>query len=181
VKFKVGIWDDVEHDDQPGKCGGSMRRFLTLLFLLAALGAACASGGGAFAHGKPVSWKVIEDALLRVNESAVKDWSVYQAGKKRDPLLLQIGKRFLLIEIHNRQVFEIDPSKIERKSNELLWDPSDRPAQPLATSEWDASDIGAAFRIDVKIIAEDRVLDLELPHPPDLGDLPVHPAPTRRR
>jgi hypothetical protein len=158
-------------------------RSLTLsALLLAAVGAASFAGAVALAKSKPVSWKAIEDALLRVNNVAVKDWSVYQTGKKRDPLLLQMGNRFLLIAVHDRQVFEVDPSKVEQKPEELLWDPSDRPAHPLATSDWTAVDIGAAFRINAKIDVENRVLDLELPHPPDVGDLPVQPTgPQRRR
>jgi hypothetical protein len=158
-----------------------MRRLLTPFLLLAAIAALGSSGGRAFAKGKPVSWKAIDDALLRVNDLAVKDWSVYQAGKKTDPLLLQMGNRFLLIEIHGRQLFEVDPSKMERKSGELVWDPSDRPAEPLATSDWTAGDIGAAFRIRAKITTEDRALDLELPHPPDIGNLPAHTAQPQRR
>jgi hypothetical protein len=150
--------------------------------LLAVAGAASLFGGLALAKSKPLSWKAIEDALLRVNNVAVKDWSVYQTGKKRDPLLLQMGNRFLLLAVHDRQVFEVDPSKVEQRPDELLWDPSDRPAHPLATSEWTAEDIGATFRINAKIDAENRVLNLELPHPPDVGDLPVQPTgPQRRR
>jgi hypothetical protein len=161
----------------------SRARTLTLAaLLLVATEAANLSGDLAFTKDKPVSWKAIEDALLRVNNVAVKDWSVYQTSKKRDPLLLQMGNRFLLIAVHDRQVFEVDPSKVEQKPDELLWDPSDHPAHPLATSEWTAADIGAAFRINAKIDAENRILDLELPHPPDVGDLPVQPTgPQRRR
>ena len=120
----------------------------------------CAPGNETLAKSKPVSWKTIDDALLRVNDVAVKDWSVYQAGKKRDPLLLQIGNRFLLIEIHEQQLFELEASKIERKPEELRFDPSDRPANPLATSDWMESDIGAGLpEISAKIDSEGRVLD----------------------
>lgn len=159
-----------------------MRRLLNKLMLLAAVGAMFASGGGTFAKGKPVSWKVIDDALFRVNDAPVKDWGVYQTGKKRDPLLLQMGNRFLLIRIHDRQLFEVDPTKVQHKTDELLWDPSDHPAQPLATSDWDASDTEAVFRIRAKISTEDRLLDIELPHPLDLSGMSPHsPAATRRR
>jgi hypothetical protein len=158
------------------------RRIPLLLVLLAAVVVACDWGGGALAKSKPVSWKVIDDALLRVNDAPIKDWNIYQTGKKQDPLLLQMGNRFLLIEVHDRRVFEIDPSKIERKSEDVLWDLSERPAQPLATSDWMANDMGAAFKIEAKIDSENRLLDLQLPHPPDIGDLPQRSAaPTRRR
>src|SRR5277367_5849151 len=110
-----------------------MRRFLTKFILVTAAGAMCASGGRALAKDKPASWKIIDDALFRVNDTPVKEWGVYQTGKKRDPLLVQMNKRFLLLKIHERQLFEIDPSKVQIKTDELLWNPADHPAQPLTT------------------------------------------------
>jgi hypothetical protein len=157
-----------------------MRRFLNRLTLLAAIGAICASGGSTSAKDKPVSWKEIEDALLRVNDAPVKDWGVYQTGKKRDPLLIQIGNRFLLIKIHDRQLFEVDSSKIQRKTDELLWDPSDHQSQPLVVSDWDAGDTEAVFRIRAKISGEDRLLDIELPHTLDLSGMSPHSATATR-
>jgi hypothetical protein len=151
-----------------------MRRVLKKLMLLAAVGAVCASCGRALAKGKPASWKIIDDALFRVNDAPVKEWGVYQTGKKRDPLLLQMNNRLLLIKIHDRQLFEVDSIKVQRKSDELLWDPSDHPSQPLATSNWDANDTEAVFRIRAKISAEDRLLDVELPHPLDLSGMSPH-------
>jgi hypothetical protein len=150
------------------------------LFLI--FGAICVFGASAFAKDKPLSWKPIEDALLRVNDSPPKDWEVYRTGKKNEPLVLQIGNRFLLIESHDHQVFDLDPSKIERKTGELLWSTAERPAKPLATSDWVADDIGAAFVIKVKLDAENALVDLQLPHPPDVGSLPQQaPKPSRRR
>ena len=159
-----------------------VRRSLNLLALLAMIGAAFAPGGRTPAKVKPVTWTVIKDALFRVNDAPVKDWNIYQPGKKGDPLLLQLGDRFLLIEVHDHQVFEIDPSRIEHKSDELLWDPADHPAHALPTSGWNEGDVGTAFRIETKMNADNRVLVLELPHPPDIGALPVlSQSPTQRR
>jgi hypothetical protein len=157
-----------------------MRRFLNRFVFLAAVGAICASGGSTFAKDKPVSWKEIEDALLRVNDAPVKDWAIYETGKKRDPLLIQIGSRFLLIKIHDRQLIEVNPSKIQHKTDELLWDPSDHPAEPLVTSDWDVGDTEAVFRIRAKISAEDRLFDIELPHPLDLSGMSPHSATSTR-
>jgi hypothetical protein len=157
-----------------------MRWLFNALILMAAVGAVCSSGGGLFAKEKPVSWKAIEDALFRVNDAPVKDWGVYQTGKKRDPLLIQMDKRFLLIKIHDRQLFEVDPTKVQHKSADLYWDPSDHPAQPLATTDWDANDTEAVFRIRVKISTEDRLLDIELPHLLDLSGMSPHSATSTR-
>ncbi len=165
---------------------------LALAIFLLAIGAAmCGFGTGAFGPGasafalsasafakdKPLSWKPIEDALLRVNDSPPKEWSAYRTGKKNEPLVLQLGNRFLFIQSHDHQVFELDPAKIEHKTEELLWSPTDRPAKPLATSDWNVDDIGAAFVIKVKLDAENAVVDLQLPHPPEVGNLPQQAAP----
>ena len=129
-----------------------------------------------------LAWTPIEDALLRVNDAPPKDWGAYRTGKKNDPLLLQIGSRYMLIESHDQQVFELDASKIEHKTGALLWHPADRPAKPLATSDWMVDDIGAAFVVTVKLDAENSVVNLQLPHPPDVGSLPqLPPAENRRR
>jgi hypothetical protein len=157
---------------------------LLSLAAFAILGATFGFGAGALAKDKPLSWKPIEDALLRVNDAPPKEWSAYRTGKKNEPLVLQIGNRFLFIQSHDHQVFELDPAKIEHKTGELLWSPADRPAKPLATSDWNVDDIGAAFVIKVKLDAENAVVDLQLPHPPDVGDLPQQqaaPRQTRRR
>jgi hypothetical protein len=146
------------------------------------LGAISLFGANAVAKDKQLSWKPIEDALLRVNDAPPKEWGVYRTGKKNEPLVLQIGNRFLLIETHDRQIFELDPAKIERKTVELRWSPADRPAKPLATSDWVVDDIGAAFVVRFKLESENAAVDLQLPHPPDVGALPDRPPqPERRR
>jgi hypothetical protein len=127
-------------------------------------------GGRAFAgdKNKPATWKPIQQALLRVNDQPVKNWNVYQENKKGDPLLLEMGNRFLLIEVRDRKIFELPAGKIEHKGNELLWDPADLPSEALATSDWIIRDVGFAYRIGARLVAENRVLDLQLPHPMDL-------------
>jgi hypothetical protein len=150
-------------------------------WLLIAAATLSLATGNLSAKEKTLTWKPIEDALLRVDDAPVKDWGVYQTGKKTDRLLLQMGKRFLLIEFHSQQIYEIDPAKVQQKSADLLWNPDDRAPAPLASSEWSRNDIGGAFGISAKLDAENRVLDLQLPHPVDVGDLPTRStAPTRR-
>jgi hypothetical protein len=158
-----------------------MRRLLHTFVMLAAAGAMCASGASTLAKEKPASWKIIEDALFRVNDQPVKEWGVYQAGKKRDPLLVQMNNRFVLVKIRERQIFEVDPAKVQHKADELLWDPSDLAPQPLATSDWEAGDTEAVFRLRARISAEDHLLDIELPHQLDLSGMSPHTAATRHR
>jgi hypothetical protein len=149
---------------------------------LVVVAALLSCAGGASGKEKTLTWKPIEDALLRVDDAPPKEWGVYQAGKKTDRLVLQIGKRFLLIQFRGMQIFEIDPGKVQRKNDTLLWNPDDLPAMPLATSSWSNTDIGGAFGISAKLDADNHVIDLQLPHPPELGNLPQRSAtPERRR
>jgi len=148
--------------------------------LICVSGWLCVSGWGALAKDKPLSWKSIDEALLRVNDAPPKEWEVYRTGKKNDPLILQLGSRFLLVESHDHRIFDLDPAKVERKKDEVLWSLSDRPAEALATSDWVVDDIGAAFAIQVKLEKENARFDLQLPHPQDVGDLPAHPPATQQ-
>jgi hypothetical protein len=143
------------------------RTFLaaTLAVLAIAFGGA---GGSAFANDKTILWKPAEQAILRVDDHPLASWNVYQQGKKANPLLIQMGSRFLLVDGHDKQVFEIDPAKIGHKGADLSWDPADRPQKPLDTSDWLVRDVGLAYRIAAKLVTEGHVLNVQIPHPLDI-------------
>ena len=115
-----------------------------------------------------IGWKPIPDAILQIDERPVKIWNLFQAGKKIDPLLLQLGARSLVIYVRNQQVYEIKPEQLEHKGEDLVWRESDKPAKPLATSDWSTRDIGSAIRVLVKLADEGRVIDIQIPQMPDL-------------
>ena len=124
---------------------------------------------GMCAHAaEKVTWKPITDAILRIDDRAPKQWNLYRAGKKSDPLLLQLGSRALVIYVRNQAVYEISPTQLEHKGEDLLWRETDKPEKPLATSEWSTRDIGSAWRIRMKLASEGRVVDIQIPQIPDL-------------
>ena len=125
---------------------------------------------GASAADK-ITWKPITDAVLRIDDRAPKQWSLYHAGKKFDPLLLQLGTRVLVIYVRNRMLYEIRPTQITHKGDDLLWRETDKPEKPLATSDWSTRDIGSAWRVRVKLTEEGRLLDIQIPQMPDLRGL----------
>ena len=126
------------------------------------------AGPAALARAKPLDWKAAEQAILRVDDHPVAEWNLYQAGKKDDRLLLQMNARFLLIDVTARQIFELDPSKIEHRGAGLRWDPDDHPDKPLETATWLVKDVGGAYRFSARLVAENHVLDVQIPHPLDL-------------
>jgi hypothetical protein len=117
------------------------------------------------------TWKPVEDALLRIDDRAPKQWSLYHAGKKFDPLLLQLGSRVLVIYVRNHEVYEIPPAQIEHKGGDLRWRETDKPEKPLPTSDWSTRDIGSAWRVRLKLAEEGRLVDIQIPQIPDLRGL----------
>jgi len=130
----------------------------TLLFVLAIQ---------SFAADKIV-WKPVANAILQVDARAPKLWNLFQPGKKFDPLLLQIGSRYLLVYIRNKEIYDLKPEQLERKGETLLWREADKPPNPIATSDWSTKDVGSAMRTLVKLADEGRVLDIQIPQMPDL-------------
>ena len=115
---------------------------------------------------EPLVWKYVLNAFLRVNDSGVKDWSVFQIEDRHDRFLVQLAGRILFVDASRKQVFDLIPSTLERNdSGDILWDPTDRPAKPLLTSEWIVRDVGLAYRIKMRLDDEDRTLDLQITHP----------------
>jgi hypothetical protein len=126
------------------------------------------SAGSRAADKEKIVWKSIPNAILQVDSRAPKVWNVFQPGKKNDPLLLQLGSRYLVIYVRNMEVFELKPEQLERKGENLLWREADKPAKPLATSDWSIKDVGSASRILLKLAGEGRTINIEIPQMPDL-------------
>jgi hypothetical protein len=120
------------------------------------------------ADKEKIVWKPIPNAILQVDSRAPKLWNVFQPGKKFDPLLLQLGSRYLVIYVRNMQVYELKPEQLEHKGEDLLWREADKPAKPMATSDWSTKDVGSASRILVKLADEGRVINIQIPQMPDL-------------
>jgi hypothetical protein len=120
------------------------------------------------ADKEKIVWKSIPDAILQVDSRAPKIWNVFQAGKKFDPLLLQLGSRYLVIYVRNMEVYEIKPEQLGHKGEDLLWRETDKPAKPIATSDWSSKDVGSATRILIKLADEGRSINIQIPQVPDL-------------
>ena len=115
-----------------------------------------------------IVWKSVPNAILQVDSRAPKLWNVFQVGKKFDPLLLQLGSRYLVIYVRNMEVFELKPELLEHKGEDLLWRETDKPAKLTATSDWSIKDVGSASRILLKLADEGRMINIEIPQMPDL-------------
>jgi len=139
-----------------------------ILFLAIAGMCLAVPGVSRAADKEKIDWKPIPNAILQVDSRAPKLWNVFQAGKKFDPLLLQLGSRYLVIYVRNMEVYELKPEQLGHKGEDLLWREADKPAKPVATSDWSIKDVGSASRILLKLSEEGRVVNIEIPQMPDL-------------
>ncbi len=126
------------------------------------------AAAASFAAAERIVWKPLERAVLKVDEKPARTWNVFRAEKKAHLLLVAIGRRYLLLDVRARQIYELDPGKLERKDKELFWREADKPAKPMPTADWTIRDIGPVRRIRAKLAAEGRVLEVQVPIPPDL-------------
>ena len=141
----------------------SFKRCAILAGLLLVLAA-----GLSAADKETIVWKSIPNAILQVDSKAPKEWNVFGPGKKFDPLLVQLGSRYLVVYVHSMEVYELKPEHLAHKGEDLVWRESDRPAKAVPTSDWSSKDVGSAQRILLKLAAEGRMVNIEIPHTPDL-------------
>ena len=139
-----------------------MKRILTLAhFLLVpwALGmlALCA-----VAAGEKSIWKPVQFAIVRYNDDAPASWNIYH-GEKRGVLLVRLWKRYMLVNVQDQEVYDIDPDKVKAQGENVEWSQSDTPEQPIETTEWKVRDVGPVRRVKFRFGKSGNFLDIQLP------------------
>src|SRR5690242_21250257 len=87
-------------------------------------------------HGaEKTVWKPVQFAILRFNDDAPASWNIYH-GEKRGVLLVRLWKRYMLVDVKEQEVYEVDPEKVKPQGGNVEWSPSDVSDQPIETSEW---------------------------------------------
>src|SRR5260370_9589792 len=97
-------------------------------------------------RGEKIVWKPIKFAILRFNDDAPASWNMYH-GEKRGVLLVRLWKRYMLVDVNEQEVYEVDPTTVKAQGENVEWSPSDVPNQPVETSEWKVRDAGPTDRV----------------------------------
>src|SRR5258708_19768603 len=103
-------------------------KFCILVVLTSALAAS------SLYSGEKAVWKPVQFAIVRFNDDAPASWNIYH-GEKRGVLLVRLWKRYMLVDVKEQEVYEVDPEKVKPQGENVEWSPSDVPHQPLETSE----------------------------------------------
>ena len=118
------------------------------------------------ASEKKVAWKSVEFAIVKVNDEAPKSWGMYHTEKK-GLLLVRLWKRYLLVDVKEQEVYEIDPQTVKPAGDNVEWSLADKPSEPIETVEWKTRDIGPMQRVAFRLGKGGHVLDLQIPLKPN--------------
>jgi hypothetical protein len=114
------------------------------------------------ASEKKLTWKPVEFAIVRYNDQAPASWNIYHT-EKRGVLLVRLWKRYLLVDIRQEEVYDIDPENVIQQGDNVEWAPSDQRQEPIEISEWKSRDVGPVQRIRFRFGTKGHVLEIQLP------------------
>jgi len=113
------------------------------------------------AQTKPV-WKSVEFAIVKFNDEAPKSWNLYHTERK-GVLLLRLWKRYLLVDVKEQEVYEIDPQTVKPSGDNVEWSLSAKPSDPIETLEWKTRDVGPMQRVVFRLGKDGHLLELQIP------------------
>lgn len=111
---------------------------------------------------KKVIWKQVEFAIVRFNDEAPNSWNIYHSEKK-GLFLVRLWKRYLLVDVQEEEVYDLDPQKIAVNGDSAEWSPTDRPDKPIETPEWKDRDMGSVQRVRFRLGKNGHFLELQIP------------------
>jgi hypothetical protein len=140
----------------PARCAAAVLLLLGI--------AATASGQGESA--RKITWHTLKFAILKFNDEAPNSWNIYHSEKK-GVLLVRIWKRYLLVNVQDEEVYDIDPQKIKVIGDSVEWSYADLPEQPIDTPDFTARNVGPVERIRFRLGKDGHYLELQLPVGPN--------------
>ncbi|MGB2624144.1 MAG: hypothetical protein WA857_13720 [Candidatus Acidiferrum sp.] len=115
---------------------------------------------------KKLLWKPMQFAIVRFNDAEPQAWNLYHA-EKHSVLLLKLWKRYLLVDMKEQEVYEVDPQTVQQQGDNVEWSLANVPSDPIETSEWKERDAGLVEHIRFRFGKTGHFLDLELPLKPN--------------
>jgi len=141
--------------------GGRYTKCAAILLVLLALASMTQAQAQAPAE-KKLTWHTLEFAILKFNDSAPNSWNIYHSEKK-GVLLVRLWKRYLLVNVQDQEVFDIDPQKIKVLADGVDWSVADKPENPIDTPEFVDRNVGSMQRIRFRIGKGGHFLEIQIP------------------
>jgi hypothetical protein len=116
------------------------------------------------AAGK-VTFVSYDVAAVRIDDDPPQDWGLYRQEheKTKGVLLLEWGKRLLVLNAHLKEARELKPDSITRHKKSITWNGDLSTTTILQSSDWIFRDVGAAQRLHLILTAEGHDIEMNLP------------------
>lgn len=130
------------------------------------------AGGRADNSGK-IHWKQLPGAQLKLDGKPPLTWNVYQPDKKKESnlILVLLGRRYLALDTKAKQVYVVFPNDLHAVGKDFETEDVMQASHVIPSTEWTLRDVGPAESIHVTLGDYGRVLEVDLPHLPDLRGL----------
>ncbi len=115
---------------------------------------------------RKLTWRPLEFAIVKFNDSAPNSWNIYHSEKK-GVLLVRLWKRYLLVNVEDEEVYDIDPETIKVTGNSVEWSYADLPGKPIDTPGWSERNAGPVDRIRFRLGKDGHFLEVQLPLAPN--------------
>jgi hypothetical protein len=131
---------------------------------------------GAQDAGAQIRWKWVEMAQVRLDDKAPLKWNVYQPDKKgskdkkRDAnlVLVLLGHRYLMIDTKARLVYLVPLAELHASGQDFDSGDLAQENETIPSTDWTQRDVGPAELYRFTLGDYGRVLEVSLPHMPDL-------------
>jgi hypothetical protein len=132
-------------------------------------GTAAAQEGGAQIH-----WKPVEQAQLRLDDKTPLKWSVFLPDKKKDKklaselILVLLGHRYLMLDTKARLVYVVPLTELHGQGDDFESGDLAQANNAIPSTDWTQRDVGPAELYRLTLGDYNHVMEVSLPHPPDL-------------
>ena len=145
------------------------------LFLFSALLALRFAGAIAAQDAGSIHWEQLSGAQVKLDDKTPLTWNVYQPEKKdkkdkknANLVLMLLGHRYLLIDLKARMIYEVPKASLHAQGQDFDSDDLTQGTHAIPNSDWSSRDVGPAQLVQMTMGDYNRVLQVQLPHPPDL-------------
>jgi hypothetical protein len=115
-----------------------------------------------------VTWKIEERAQLQIGGHVPISWNVYTIEKKKNLVLILLGKRYLALDTKTKSIWQIETKDLTPKGKDFESDEPGEIGTPIPVGSWSDRDVGPAERIVITLGDYGAKIQLELPHMIDL-------------
>jgi hypothetical protein len=117
-----------------------------------------------------IRWKSVAVAQVKLDDKTPLAFNVYQPEKKKDArfVLVLLGRRYIELDVKTKQAYSVPLTDLQKNGSDLESENFAVPTRLLATSDWTVRDVGPAEQIKLTLGDYGRLLQVDLPHPPDM-------------